>query len=73
MGKNLATRRDPEKVRAMDRERRKRDPERVRALDRAKYARRIARDPEGFRAKRRAIAARYRKRKWERLWGFISS
>jgi hypothetical protein len=53
--------------------RRKRDPEHARALDRAKYARRIARDPEGFRAKRRAIEARYRRRKNDLLWGFSKS
>jgi hypothetical protein len=51
--------------------RRKRDPEKARALDRAKYARAIARDPEGFRARRRMIAARYRRRKRDRLWGFV--
>jgi hypothetical protein len=41
------------------RARRKRNPERIRALDRAKYARRLARDPEGFRAKRRASQSYY--------------
>ena len=43
--------------------RRKADPEHARALDRAKYARRMERDPGGFRAKRRAIEARYRQNK----------
>jgi hypothetical protein len=28
------------------------------------------RDPEGYRQKRRVIAARYRRRKRDRLWGF---
>jgi hypothetical protein len=41
------------------RERRRRNPERIRALERAKYWRRIARDPEGFRAKRRAPDSGY--------------
>ena len=43
-------------------ERRERDPEHVRALERAKYARRLARDGKGVRAKRRAIGAAYRQR-----------
>ena len=41
----------------------KADPEHVRALERAKYVRRVARDPEGYRAKRRAIEVRYRQKK----------
>jgi hypothetical protein len=41
------------------RERRRRDPQRARALARAKYWRRVARDPEGFRASRRAIDSGY--------------
>ena len=48
---------------ALARMRRKADPGKVRALERAKYARRIARDPAGFRARRRAIDARYRQNK----------
>jgi hypothetical protein len=44
-------------------ERRRRDPERIRALERAKYERRLARDSEGYRAKRRAIARRYEKKR----------
>ena len=56
---------------ALARERRKRDPEHVRALDRAKYARNIARDPEGFHAKRRAIQARYRQKKLAKHTGVV--
>jgi hypothetical protein len=41
------------------RERRKRNPERIRALERAKYWSGIARDPEGYRAKRRAPDSGY--------------
>jgi hypothetical protein len=52
---------------ALARERRHRDPDKARALDRVKRARAIARDPEGFRAKRRAIQARYRQRQRDRL------
>jgi hypothetical protein len=37
--------------------------EKARARGRAKYARRMARDPEGFKAKRRAIDVRYRLKK----------
>jgi hypothetical protein len=45
-------------------ERRRRDPERIRALERAKYERRLARDSEGYRAKRHQIQNRYyRKRR----------
>jgi hypothetical protein len=43
------------RARELARMRRKCAPEYIRALDRAKYARRMERDPEGFRAKRRAI------------------
>jgi hypothetical protein len=42
------------------RERRRRDPERVRAFARAKYWRALVRDPQGFRAKHRAIDSGYR-------------
>jgi hypothetical protein len=58
------------RIAAWARQRRHRDPEKARALDRAKYARRKARDPQGYRAKRRVIEARYRRRKTDRLWGF---
>jgi len=44
-------------------ERRRRDPEKIRALECAKRVRRLARDPEGYRAKRRAIARRYEKKR----------
>ena len=54
---------------ALTHELRKRDPERVRALERAKYARRMARDPIGYRAKRRAIEARYRQNKLAKRTG----
>jgi hypothetical protein len=60
-------------IAAWARERRHRDPQKARALARAKYARRIARDPGGYRAKRRAIEARYRRRKNDLLWGFKKS
>jgi len=53
--------------------RRHRDPQKARALARAKYARRIACDRGGYRAKRRAIEARYRRRKNDLLWGFSKS
>jgi hypothetical protein len=53
--------------------RRQRDPEKARALERAKYARRIARDPEGYHAKRRVIDACRRRRKNDLLWGFSRS
>jgi len=56
---------------ALARERRKRDPEHVRALDRAKYARRIARDPEGYRAKRRGIEVRYHQKKLAKHTGVV--
>jgi len=56
---------------ALARMRRKRDPERVRALDRAKYARRVARDPEGYRAKRRAIEVRCHQKKLAKHTGVV--
>ena len=57
-------------ARVLARERRKRDPERVRALERAKYARRMAHDPEGLRSRTKAKLARRRQRKTDLLWGF---
>ena len=58
-------------ARVLARERRKRDPERIRALERAKYARRVARDPEGYRAKRRAIEVRYHQKKLAKHTGVV--
>jgi hypothetical protein len=54
------------------RERRKADPEHVRALERAKYVRRVARDPEGYRAKRRAIEVRYHQKKLAKHTGVVA-
>jgi hypothetical protein len=58
-------------ARELARERRKADPEHARALDRAKYARRMERDPEGFRAKRRAIEVRYHQKKLAKHTGVV--
>jgi hypothetical protein len=54
---------------ALARQWRKRDPEKVHALERAKYARRMARNPIGYRAKRRAIETRYRQKKLAKSTG----
>jgi hypothetical protein len=43
--------------------------ERARSKDRIKYARRMARDPNGFRAKRCAIQARYNQGQRQRRRG----
>ena len=50
-------------ARTLGKKQRKGDPEHVRALERAKYARRMARDREGFLAARRAQALRRRQNK----------